>query len=347
MKLLVVIVLYTILALPVSAQEFNAGIVQGLWYSQDIFADQPVRIYVAIRNNTGTDMTGTVEFFDNDTRIARKSVSALNGRIIESWADWTPSYGEHTIKATLSRTKLQAVGETAETISVTSSLAEDAFFADYDTDGDGVGNKKDIDDDGDGISDEVEIQNGTDPLVFNEPPKEETKIDTTSTTTVNRSSGGGDNDGSARGLEQYLTPSRAETMLAGITDTINSTKEKLDTYRESRTVANGTAEPAPAEEIEVNKDGFGEITRTSKEETKKQNPKETKQKDQSEQKPQNLNGFFGDLFTFARTIIGGIYTGILATISFALGYPILMQLLLLFGILFLLYKIAKRLGGRP
>jgi hypothetical protein len=341
-------ILYTsifLLITPITyAQEFNAGIVQGLWYSQDkVFADTAVRIYVAIRNNTGSDLTGTVEFLDGNTRIGRASVSALDGRIIESWVDWTPSYGEHTISASLSRTKLHAIGENTESIIVTSALAEDTFFVDYDTDDDGIGNKEDLDDDGDGTSDTEEIKNGTDPLHFDTPqktesdtPKENTyEKDTTTTATTSH----GNND-KPEGLEQYLTPSRADTMLSGITQTINTTKEKLDSYRHTRTVASGDKEPQ-VEEIEVNADGFGEITRSTKEETKNQQAESNKPK---AQKPE---GFLGDIFTFIGTIFGGIYTGILAILSFLLNYPILIQLLLLFSILFFLYKTAKKLGGRP
>ena len=65
-----------------SAEEFNAGIVQGLWYSQeDIFAGDTVRIYVAIRNNTGSDLTGTIEFKDAEKPIDRKNVESLDGPI--------------------------------------------------------------------------------------------------------------------------------------------------------------------------------------------------------------------------------------------------------------------------
>ena len=341
MKWVFSFILFFTLTIPAFAEEFNAGIVQGLWYSQEtIFEGVPVRIYVAIRNNTGSDLTGTVEFFDGDNRIDRVSVSALDGRIIERWADWTPTYGEHTISATLTRTKLHTVGENSETIEVTAALSVDTVFVDYDTDKDGVGNKKDVDDDGDGLSDETEKTNGTDPLVFDEPPttseeaSSDSKEDKPSSDTEQSSEN--TSTGSSEGLEQYLTPSRADTMFGGITNLVNESKEKLDTYRQTRAVENGTAEPV-VEKVEVNEDGFGEISRTS------EAPKEVKEKPKTE-KP---DGFLGDIFTFVGTILNGIYTGVLAAISWTLGHPILMQLLLLFGILFSLYKISQRLSRRP
>lgn len=340
MKWLLSFTLLFILTTPAFAEEFNAGIVQGLWYSQEtVFVDQPVRIYVAVRNNTGSDLTGTVEFLDNGNRIDRVSVSALDGRIIERWADWTPTYGEHIISASLAQTKLHAVGESSETITVTASLAEDSFFVDYDTDNDGVGNKTDVDDDGDGISDEVEQTNGTDPLVFDEPepepvPSEEETGSGSSDTTPSPSV---TTDDSPEGIEQYLTSSRADTLLGSITNVVNESKEKLDAYRQTRAVAHGTEKPV-VEEIDINEDGFGEIIRTTDEENQPEKEKPTAQKP---------DGFLGDVFTFIGTLFSGIYTGVLTAISWALGNPVLMQLLILFGILFSLYKISQKVSRRP
>lgn len=346
MKWLLYLSMSLLIITPAYAEEFNAGFVQGLWYSEEtVFADTTVRIYVAIRNNTGSDLTGAVEFLDGDTRIDKVSVSALDGRIIESWVDWTPTFGEHTISASLSRTKLHAVGEGTESVTVTSSLANDTLFVDYDTDSDGIGNIEDTDDDGDGVSDITEKANGTNPLVFNKPsvlsPEEETQedkpLDDDKQIITNT------NTDTPEGIEQYLTLSRADTVLSQITELINSTKENIDTYRHTRAVESGDEEPQ-VEEIEVNKDGFGEITRSTKEETKKQEAQE--KKEENKPKAQKPDGFLGDIFTFIGTIIAGIYTGILTALSFLLNYPMLIQLFLLFGILFTLYKTAKRLGGR-
>ena len=142
MKWLLTGLFFITLASTALAQEFNAGFVQGLWYQDKVmFVDTPTRIYVAVRNNTGADLTGTVEFFDNDNKIERNNISALDGRIIESWADWTPTYGEHTITATISRIELHQVGSSTQAVEIVSASASDTFFVDYDTDNDGVGNQ--------------------------------------------------------------------------------------------------------------------------------------------------------------------------------------------------------------
>lgn len=347
MKWVLSFVLLSTLATPVLAEEFNAGIVQGLWYSQEtLFAEQPVRIYVAIRNNTGSDLTGTVEFYHGDTRIDRVSVSALDGRIIERWTDWIPTHGEHTISATLTRTKLHTVGESSETIEVTAALSEDTVFVDYDTDEDGIGNKNDLDDDGDGVSDIDEKTNGTDPLQYDEPPTPESKVESpkeseseSSIDTNNGSNSEVSVNSSTSGLEQYLTPSRADTVLSSVTQLVTNSKEKLDNYRHSRAVQNGTADPI-VEEVDVNENGFGEITRTTDSKNKSKSVKE-------KPKAQKPNGFLGDIFTFVGTILNGIYTGILTVLSFALGHPIFIQLFILFAILFGLYKTAQKMSRRP
>ena len=324
----------------VFAQEFNAGFVQGLWFSQEeIFVDTPVRVYVAIRNNTDADLTGTVEFFDNDKRIAQNKVSALNGRIIESWADWEPTYGTHTLSATLSRIELHRVGSSTKAIEVKSALAEKTIFVDYDTDKDGVGNEDDIDDDGDGISDVVEEKNGTDPLEYDEPANTEpetqkdtaqqeadTDTNTEDTTQVSNN---------PEGLEQYLAPSIAQEALGSFTQFVNTTKQNLDNYREKRDQARTDANKP--EEIVVNEDGFGEITRTQKDEKEIQKPELPKVQE---------GGFFDASIGILGTIINIVYATILGALSFFLGHPMLVQLLILFAILFALYKLAHKFGQR-
>lgn len=327
----------------------NAGIVRGLWYSEEnFFAGEPLRVYVAIRNNTGSDLSGTVEFFVNNKKIERSNIDALDGRIIESWADWTPTYGTSTITATLSRTEISSTASGTRAVEATSALAEDIIFVDYDTDQDGIGNLEDKDDDGDGKTDLEEKAAGTDPLRYDEPPrtdKSETGEQTAeansndSTTAVNSGSYNHSYEnnptGASEGLEQFLTPSRADTMLNSVTDVVRTTKKKLDDYRAER--QQQIDPPAPSE-VKVNEDGFGEIERISKDKKKAQESKPVAEKPE---------GFFGDLLTFLGNIISGVYTVILGALSFALGYPALIQIILLILILYITYRLARKFGRRP
>ncbi len=311
------------------AQTDSAGFVQGLWYDREtVFVDEPVRIYVAVRNNTGAELAGTVTFYIDDQVLTRKSVAALDGRIVESWADWTPDYGEHTVRAELSRLELSRVDGSEERTTVTASLADDILFVDYDTDGDGIGNETDTDDDGDGLTDDEERARGTDPLTYNTPepaPTNETGNLATTTLTATSSS----TTSTAQGLERFLTPSRAETLLRNITNWSNTTKRRLDNYRANRDLTIATQQADP--DVPVNEDGFGAVIRS----------------DTQPSPPEKPPGFFGDVFTFVENIVRGIYTAILTITSWLLSYPILIQVGLLVFLLFGTLRLAARLSRRP
>lgn len=294
----------------------NVGIVNGLWYdTENILADVPTRIYVAVRNNTKTDFTGTVEFFVNDNSIGKNPITAAADQVIDSWIDWQPSYGTSTIKVVLSHFK--ATSNSRGTDIITNlNLAEDTIFVDKDTDQDGIGDQTDTDDDGDGISDKEEIEAGTNPLIYDSPI-----ISDTNTTD--------DNNKTEPGLEQFTNYKPIGQVLGVMTNNINDLKENLDDYREQRQARldreNGI--------IEVNEDGFGYVERISK-----------KDQSLSAEKPP---GFFGDFLTFFGNVFSILFTVVLAALSFILGFPVITEIVFLLGILFILYRIAKRLGSRP
>ncbi len=318
------------------AEALNAGFVQGLWYSQEtVFAEVPTRVYVAIRNNTGADLTGTVTFFVDDKRLGSQAVSALNNRLIESWIDWMPRYGEHTLRAELTRLRLSVVGSSTETVSAALAAATDSVFVDYDTDADGIGDETDSDDDGDRISDTEESSSGTDPLVADHVASEsqvkrerdatnssgETAVLSTDTTS-----------GSYEGIERYLTPSRADTLLTGVTHWAEVAKQQLDAYRAARAIDHATTS-VPA--IAVNNDGFGEITRS------------TEATAASVDVPRAEGAFMGDVVMLIGTLLRGIFTALLFVLSWFLGHPSLVQFSLLLGILVGIYLLARKLGRRP
>lgn len=160
---------FALLFLPVSfvsAQELNAGFVQGLWYSKvPFFAGETVRIYTAIQNNSGFDITGTVTFLDNGESVGESVFSAVNGRIVEVWTDWEVTQGNHSVGANIKEALKVEVGKEPESISLGNALlGESQVFADEDTDKDNVGNLQDADDDNDLVPDETEEALGTNPL---------------------------------------------------------------------------------------------------------------------------------------------------------------------------------------
>jgi len=329
------------------ADESNAGIVQGVWYDQELFfVGEPVRIYVAVRNNTGADLKGAVEFFVNGERIERNFIDALDGRIVESWADWTAGYGTSTVSATLSRTEISSTASGTKSVTLTSAIAEDLIFVDYDTDKDNIGNANDPDDDGDKVSDKDEEARGTDPLQYDEPEEEDLEVET------NDEAGSGgkaaapeaSHDSNNRpGLEQFLTDNRAGQTLSSVTDFINTSKEKIDEYRanrletknqahnESTTTSNNentASGTSPTENSGATTSHIGEITRSS------------------ETSGGNFSNLTKNIFNGVKALVAFAYDTVLFLMSKFLAYPILVQLTLLFLILFLILKLAQRFSKR-
>jgi len=144
----------------------NSGFVSGIWYSQTpFFADETIRIYSAIQNESGFDITGSIRFYDNDNIIGESNFSSISGHLIEEWVDWAVTEGEHKIKVEIINPVKSSPDSAPEAITLLSSISETAtHYADIDTDGDRVGNTDDDDDDNDGLTDEREIELGLNPL---------------------------------------------------------------------------------------------------------------------------------------------------------------------------------------
>lgn len=151
---------------PAYAAGINAGFVQGIWYSKfPFFEGDDVRVYSAIQNRSGFDITGKVSFYVNDKQIGISDFSAVDGRFIEVWTDWKAEAGARRVYAKIIEAKKSVAGKALEPIALDSNAVEESSLTiDFDTDKDGVGNKEDQDDDGDGISDSEEKSLGTDTL---------------------------------------------------------------------------------------------------------------------------------------------------------------------------------------
>ncbi len=152
-----------------AGETVNAGFVNGIWYSSnDFFAGDNVRIYSAIQNNSGFDIVGKIQFFDNQEIVGDAEFSVVDGRLIEKWTDWRAKGGDRNIYIKLIDTKKAIIGGGFEPITLAfDSSRVDKRFVDTDTDGDKIGNVVDTDDDNDGLSDEEEKMLGTNPLVYN------------------------------------------------------------------------------------------------------------------------------------------------------------------------------------
>ena len=220
MRLFLTILVFTIW--PWITNASNAGFVQGIWYDPDpFFVGDNVRIYAAVRNNTGSDLTGKVSFLVDGKVIGEASVRALNGRLVESWTDWEATAGTNTMEVLLTQTELSNINDGPKSVTVTSPSASEIRFIDGDNDNDKVGDNKDTDDDNDGVSDQDEIENGTDPLLFNNqtqspiaPPS-----NSISTTTENK------------GLERFIDNDQAYDLVNNVTDVINKITDGLKQHK--------------------------------------------------------------------------------------------------------------------
>lgn len=330
------------LVLPISVHgaELNAGFVQGLWYgSEHQIAQVPTRIYVALRNNTETDLSGTVRFTDNGTRIGSTNVSALPGRIVEAWIDWTPTYGDHTIIATLSDVRVHEIGSTPAAGEVEEALAQDTIFVDYDTDRDSIPNALDTDDDGDSTSDLDEVTHGTDPLVATPPavsprtsPEEVT--DATQSDTENETPSNdiptlpATQNTTREGLEHYLGDGTLDTVVTKFSEAIEHTKSDLDTYRSARTDALKAYFKDSYETVEESSTTPGGVATITRTQIKRDTP------------------FLESVLNGGKALVASLYTFILWLSSHALGHPALLELGLLLLILSVIYRTARRLGRR-
>lgn len=332
-SLLGILLLSCIILIPswLHAEEPNAGFVQGLWYSSDtVFAETPTRVYVALRNNTPHDLTGTVRFADNGNRIGSSEVRALSGRLVEAWVDWTPSYGAHTITATISNAELHIIGGATKSIDTSGIFAEDLLDVDNDTDGDGIGNKTDLDDDNDETSDIDEKTRGSNPLIPNPKETSTEKATQENTEVKNRNSDTIASKSSAteRGLEKYIGEGTANSLLSNVTEKVEHAKQSLDKYRTERN-------------DEIYKDKTTTMTRVVPEGLSADNATITRS--QIETKDNLLNSFISGI----SSLLKNIYTFILWISSRALSYPALIQFILLIGILYTIYRIARSIGRRP
>jgi hypothetical protein len=157
------------LALPLFAQETisNAGIIpSNIWFSEEsFFADDQIRIYTIIYNESSSDLSGTLTFFDADSPIDSVQFSIAKNRVQDIWIDWIATGGDHDVSASITEAKASTPGGETTTVALQNNkTGSRKKFVDLDTDGDKVGNLEDPDDDGDGLSDEEELRLGTDPL---------------------------------------------------------------------------------------------------------------------------------------------------------------------------------------
>lgn len=125
---------------------------------EDILDGDLVRVYARIFNTGDVDVSGHVVFLDNSKEMADpQPISVRINTYDDVFIDWKAKQGNHDIKASI-------VGlNSSDDNTGNNSTIKKGIIVDLDTDGDGIGNSKDIDDDNDGLTDEEEAKIGTDP----------------------------------------------------------------------------------------------------------------------------------------------------------------------------------------
>ncbi len=107
-----------------------------------------IRIYASVVNSSGTDLLGTVRFYDNGGQIGGdQAISVLANKTDDVFIDWYPKYGSHRIVIKI------FPWDTAND-DPSNNDAERTIFVMQDTDRDGITNDIDPDDDGDGVNDD-------------------------------------------------------------------------------------------------------------------------------------------------------------------------------------------------
>lgn len=120
---------------------------------------ETVRVFARVFNLGETDVYGFVVFLNGGKEMTDpQPISVKVNTYDDVFIDWEVIAGTYNIQAKIVGTNL-----TDDNPDNDIALQED-YFVDLDTDGDRIGNTKDLDDDNDGLSDEEEAILGTNPL---------------------------------------------------------------------------------------------------------------------------------------------------------------------------------------
>ncbi len=265
--------------LPTGATTLPIQFVDGMWLSTDsVHQEDTVRVYVALRNAATSEITGTVTMYANDVAIGSSTVSALPGRLIETWSDWRP---EH-----------------ADTYELSARLHEVTIHHQS-------GRERS----------DNELTLTHDPITVTEPPppEEDDAI-------VDASLTSSDTVAFRRGLEQFIPENRAHDILDQFTEQIRVTADWIDGYEQY--VRERFSPEAPASEATTStpEERAGTTTIGAM--------------------------LFGPTIDWLTRNIQNAYIGIITAIRWLFQNPVLVQILILLGLLWLIYRTAKHFGDR-
>lgn len=119
-----------------------------------------IRVYARVFNAGDTDVSGRVVFLSDGAQMSDPQAISLKPSTYDDvFVDWKVKAGTYNVEAKI-------VGLIPQDDDIENNkTVKKSFFVDYDTDGDGIGDSKDLDDDNDDLNDEEEKIKGTDPLL--------------------------------------------------------------------------------------------------------------------------------------------------------------------------------------
>lgn len=102
-----------------AAEMLNAGFTQTLWYSSnDFFTNETIRVYSALQNQSGFDLTGKIQLYDNDRLMEEAPFALANGTITYQWSDLKLSQGTHKLYKKIIEVKKSVINLPSELVEV-------------------------------------------------------------------------------------------------------------------------------------------------------------------------------------------------------------------------------------
>ncbi len=117
--------LFLIPSFAFAADFSNVGIIpSNIWYSKfPFYADEPVKIYTALFNNSGYVLRGTLAFYDGTALLGKKSFNLPSSENLqEIYLPWQTNPGSHSISIKVENAEASKDGKTFEAITLANTV---------------------------------------------------------------------------------------------------------------------------------------------------------------------------------------------------------------------------------
>lgn len=156
-------------------ETINVGLVEGLWFSENLFFEgDTVYLHAAFFNSSKFDISGIIVFYNNGEEFYKKKIEVKGDDLFYIKAPFIAVQGLQNFQGEILEVKKITEDGNEEKVlakNKTTDLGTTVINVDKDTDNDDIGDKEDSDDDNDGYSDEIEAKENSNPLDKNSTPK--------------------------------------------------------------------------------------------------------------------------------------------------------------------------------